>query len=807
MRFTYFWPGWAIALGIAIAIGVTVFIYLRLNHPVQPTHRFLLIALRSTAVTLLLGCLLAPVVIEKKDITPPTHLSVLVDTSQSMKLVDGGTTSRLSQVNHLLFGEMNTFLQALSKRFKVHVYPFDTELHQPLTGTEPFALNPTGALTDIGTAVRQAAAEWKGQQHAGIVLITDGVQNANPLSLESVDALQTPIYPIGVGAVEPPKDIQIQRIEVSPMAYTGHEHAIRVTVVQTGYTGQTTRLSLRSENGEMDTKSITPENSERKTVNSNTLVDAVTLTLAGEPPAPDEMRTSTKQVIELKLTPEIAGCFQYTVTLPAFDGELTAENNQKTFALKVVKATLNVFYLEGTPRWEHTFLKRALMRDPDIELTTALFSKKPPADSALKRLDGYYPGSSRFPDTREELFKYDALILGDIGAEHLTAAQQGFIVDFVEAAGKAIFFLPSRTALGRDGLINTALARLLPIEIPVTGCRVWDKEFRVQLTRAGAFHPMLQLGNTPDRNVALWHGLPALSRLFRQFRLRSGATVLLEKGISRVSPYSPSSHPLRADGARQEFNVGRTPNRDAVLIFQRAGLGKSLLIAAEGLWNWDFGETDLRIYPQFWAQAIRWMATTTPTDAQRLYLTTDASTYAIGDTVSVTAQVYSETGSNLGTAQNALQAGTTVQIEVVPPEGAPFPLRVGHATTDATTADNRYTAQFEAQHKGTYRIRATSTASHSVSTGDETAIYVQPQLVELEAPQRNDSLLNQLAAQTGGSYVAIAEADQLPEKIVDVQVPVFVNEARDIWAHPLLLIGIVAMLGTEWFLRKRIGLT
>ncbi|MDE0685583.1 MAG: hypothetical protein OXI63_21865, partial [Candidatus Poribacteria bacterium] len=87
MRFTYFLPGWAVVLGIGIVIGVTVFVYLRMTHPMHPRYRFLLIAMRICAASILLCCLLAPVIIEKKDITPPTHLSILVDTSKSMNLV------------------------------------------------------------------------------------------------------------------------------------------------------------------------------------------------------------------------------------------------------------------------------------------------------------------------------------------------------------------------------------------------------------------------------------------------------------------------------------------------------------------------------------------------------------------------------------------------------------------------------------------------------------------------------------------------------------------------------------------------
>ena len=797
MRFTYFWPGWAVALGIGIAISITVFVYFRVARPMHPRYRVLLVVLRIFAASILLGCLLAPIVIEKRDITPPTHLSILVDTSRSMELVDIPTgeipKSRLSQVNQLLSDVPREFLQALRDRFEVHLYPFDTGLHQsvPLVqdvDAEMPQFEPEGALTDIVGAIQEAAATWKGQQTAGIVLITDGGHNSGQFPLAAITGLGVPVYTIGVGAAEPPKDIQIQHVDYAPIAYTDHESIIRVNVVQTGYTGKTTRLALREAKG-------------------NTLIDAATLTFGANSQTSTEPltestqpNTTTKQVVELKLTPQTEGSFQYTVTLPALDGELTDANNQKTFSVKVVKAKLNVFYLEGRPRWDYTFLKRALERDPDIEATYAILSRsksrQTPTDTAIKRLDGYYPQAApasetpRFPETSAELSKYDALILGDLGEAHLTKAQQLAIVDFVETQGKPIIFLPSRNTLGVNGLRNTELAQLLPIDIPARGCRPQNTEFTVQLTQSGAFHPMLQIGERQSaqrsdtempvgNNATVWQNIPvSLSRSFSGFHLRGGATVLMENG--KGAP---------------------------ILILQRAGLGKSLLVAAEGLWNWDFAVKSFKdsryqtIYPRFWAQVLRWMAT--DTDDEKLYLSTDAAAYTIGDTAKVTVYLYSETYQR--------HTDAAVQIEVAPPEGAPFRLQIRSAvenTNENATSDigNLYTAQFELLQKGTYRIQAIGKTGNLRLGEDQIDIYAHPQLAELETPQLNETLLKQLAEQTGGAYFAMADARSLPVNVANVQNPVFVDAERELWSHPLILIAVVGLLGTEWFLRKRIGL-
>ena len=789
MRFTYFLPGWAVVLGIGVVIGITLLVYLRIAHAMHPRYRSLLVALRICAASILLCCLLAPVIIEKKDITPPTHLPILVDTSRSMQLIDPPTDetqmSRLDQVNSLLFNVEGQFLQSLRDRFEVHLYPFDIGLQQSTALPEDFnndsgpRFEPNGTLTNIRTSVREVATAWKGQQTAGILLITDGGHNSGEFPLDDITALEVPIYTVGVGSVEPPKDIQIQRIDYTPIAYTDHENVIRVTVVQTGYTGKTTQLSLRE-------------------VKSNSVVDAATLTF--EPPLnTTSAGTTTKQEIELKLTPQVEGSFQYTAELPVLDDELTDANNQKTFSVKVVKAKLNVFYLEGRPRWEYTFLKRALARDPDVEATCALLlrdtSKRfPPTDSLLSRLDGYYPqttpasGTARFPETLAELSEYDVLILGDLGEEHLTTTQQRAIVDFVEVQGKSVIFLPSRRMLGVNGIRRTALAGLLPIDIPVNGCRRHDTESTVRLTRSGEFHPMLQLMDTAvleTSSAVLWRNMPALSRTFSGFRLRGGATLLMETGEGRP-----------------------------ILILQRAGLGKSLLVAAEGLWNWDFGANTFKdtryhdLYSRFWAQTLRWMATNT--DDEKLHLTTDKMTYSIGDTATVTASLYSE-------VYRTTQTDATVQFEVVPPEGTPFQLQIRGVSESAgespspsdVIADtgNLYTTQFTLLQNGTYRIRATAKSGSQTLGEDQVDIFVHPQLAELAAPQLNEDLLKSLASETGGAYFSIADAESVPENIADVQNPVFVDAERDLWTHPLILITVVGLLGTEWFLRKRIGLT
>ena len=759
MRFIYFLPWWIVAIGLAIVAGVTAYAYLHLRRPLSRRLRFFLIGLRISAASILLLCLLGPVLIERKDITPRTNLLILTDTSQSMGLedveLDGQQIHRLTLVNRLLFDLSSQFLPDLANRFEVHRYRFDTQPQQLIESIEP--LEAKGGLTDIASSIQSVLKEWRGQPLAGVVLITDGAHNASTFQIENVTDMQIPIYAVGVGNLQQPKDLKISKIEVSPVVYMEHDVPVRIAVQHMGYAGSKIRLSLVQVADSVH--------------GGNRVVDAASITLTSQP----------TQVVEFTLNPQEEGSFQYVASVPILPDELTPENNEKVFPLKVVKTKLQILYIDGLPRWEYTFLKRTLERDPNIDPTCIILSSRTRNQlrgTLLERSSGYYPQTTelhrvpRFPETLDELLAYDVLIIGDLRATALTQAQQSAIVDFVEKHGKAIIFLGGRNSLGVNGLKKTPLEGLLPILIPTNGCFPRDEDFGPQLTHQGTYHPITRLGDTQTRVEAIWRDLPALSRWFGGFRLKGGATTL---AIHR-QPRSEKSMP--------------------VIIFQRSGLGKSLLIAAEGLWNWGFGVWSFKdeddTYLRFWGQAIRWMAT--QADAKQINLTTDLTTYSVGDEVQITVYAYDESYQPLGDA--------SLKIEVTPSDGKSFQVR----TAASSQIPGGYTAQFRANQKGNYQIRASEGLTSSSLGEDSTEIFVQSPLAEFENPQLNERLLKQLAEKTGGVYTSIVEAESLPEKISDVQERVFATQERDLWDTPIVLILVVGLLGAEWFLRKRRGL-
>ena len=65
--------------------------------------------------------------------------------------------------------------------------------------------------------------------------------------------------------------------------------------------------------------------------------------------------------------PAQPGIQRHTVEIPVRDGEIVTDNNRRTFIVDVVpRQELMVLFLEGRPRPEFAYIKRALERDDGI---------------------------------------------------------------------------------------------------------------------------------------------------------------------------------------------------------------------------------------------------------------------------------------------------------------------------------------------------------------------------------------------------------------------------------------------------------
>ncbi len=721
MQISYSFPWWLALLFLIPSIGIIAFFYFRTDKPLRGHTRFILIALRSIAIGLILFCLLEPMIIAHQETQRKGNLLILVDNSQSMNIKDQEGNSRIESIRKILANDETSSIKnnisELSKHFNVRLYQFSSSA----TAVEKLSLNADGSQTDIGNSLTKAIREWRGQPIAGIMLITDGANNsgADPVIIAQQSGI--PVYTVGVGSKTSSKDIQISMVSANPIAYTDHILPIKVSIKSQGYDGKEIRVSL---------------------VQENVLKDTISLRLNSK---------EGEQVVNLQFKPQQEGTLKMRVSIPAEPDEYNKQNNSFPFLVRVIKTKLKVLYIEGRPRWEYTFLKRALQRDPNLETTFMIANKQ----------NTFYPISDRnsFP---EKLTLYDVIILGDISPSFFKNEQLNAIKAYIENTGGSLLLLAGEDSLGKGGFTESSLKELLPIEEP----KLIKGTFNPILTQYGQIHPVTRLSDDQTENNAIIRDLPAIYQFYASAKIKSGSIVLLES-------QQESGKPL--------------------IVFQRYGKGIVMLVTTDNTWQWAFAGYPFGIddshYRKLWSGAIRWLASA-KNQADKINVETDKQSYYKYEKVRIVAYIYNENYEPIDDAQIKAQvqgtAGNTYDIVFV------------------SEGNGRYIAEFKPILDGNYKVDISAQRKEIPLGKGSTEFIVQSIALEMQDTQLNERLLKEIALVSGGDYYHINDIDQLNIKEVnDVIVSTVENT---IWDNIYVFISAIIFLSAEWFLRKRNGL-
>jgi uncharacterized membrane protein len=428
-----------------------------------------------------------------------------------------------------------------------------------------------------------------------------------------------------------------------------------------------------------------------------------------------------------------------------------------------------VLYLEGEPRFELKFIRRAVEEDRNLQLVTLLRSAK---DKFLRMsVDDSLELAAGFPKTREELFQYRAIVLGSIEASFFTVDQLRMLSDFVSVRGGGLLVLGGRRALAEGGYAGTPLSDALPIELgpapsaPDSGAI----EVVVEPTAAGALHPATQLAPNDSATAALWRQVPPLTMVNDLGRPKPGATVLLSGVV---------------EGERRPRPL---------LIFQRYGRGKAITFAVQDSWLWQMHAKvtveDLS-HETFWRQLLRWLVSDVPDRLEVLAVDEGAIDEGIPLRVTVSDSAFIRTN------------GAAVRATVAAPNGersdVPFEW--------ATDRDGEYKATLVPAVNGLHEVRPTSVVGRDTLVGAPAFVRVAEPVAEYFGAQMRPAVLRQFAEETGGKYYPASEALRVAEDIVYTSSGATVIERMDLWDMPLIFLILAGLVSAEWLLRRRRGL-
>ena len=729
----------AVLIGLALAI-VALFTYTRVRPRGGPRERLILGAMRVAVIALVIFCVLRPVLVVSEAVPQRNVVGVLVDDSRSMRIADLDGATRADIIKGLLGSKDSSLFAALAEKFVVRLFRFSGDGERV---TQLGDLTYDGARTQLGPALEGARQELTGVPLSGLVLVSDGADNSQGSLNEAVMSLgarRVPVFTVGVGRERFTRDIEVSRVEAPRSVLEGASLVVDVMVAQRGFDGDKVQLIIEDGGRIVNTQSVT-------------------LSADGEA-VPVRVRVPTSE----------PGARVLTFRIPPQPGEMVTQNNSQQAVITVSSRREKILYVEGEPRYEMKFLRRAIEDDKNLQLVTLQRTAENKflrlsVDDSLELLAG-------FPRTREELFTYTGIVLGSIEASFFTGDQLRMIADFVSERGGGLLVLGGRQALAEGGYAGTPVAEVLPVELtqPREGTPPALTELKADVTPPGAIHAATQIAPSESASVKRWKAMPPVTTVNRVGRSKLGATTLLT-------------------GTPTEEG-----ERSIVLAFQRYGRGKAIVLPIQDSWMWQMAaeiEVEDMTHESFWRQRLRWLVSDVPS---RVMVAAAADHVSPGDAVELVAEVsdksFLKVNNAEATARLTAPSGT---VKEVPLEWS-------------VTRDGQYRGVFTPTEKGLHRVEVrTRTATDSAASGpsyfaaaDLTTEYFG---AEMRAP-----LLRRIADETGGRFYTRETVASLPRDIVYTEAGNTVLDRKDLWDMPIIFLLLLGLITAEWGYRKRRGL-
>ena len=466
--------------------------------------------------------------------------------------------------------------------------------------------------------------------------------------------------------------------------------------------------------------------------------------------------------VRVRFTATEAGPRVFRLKVAPQPGEVVTQNNQRDVQIDIRDRRERMLYYEGEPRPEMKFARRAIQDDQNLQLVTLQRT----AENKHFRLDIDPAGvelAAGFPKTREELFAYRGLVLGSVEASAFTADQLRMIAEFVDVRGGGLLLLGGHRAFAEGGYAGTPVAEVMPVTLAKGNDAL--VHLRVHPTRAGEAHAVTQLGDTEQASAERWKSMPQLTSVNQIDAIKPGATVLLS-----------------ATDDRRRDRV--------VLAYERYGRGKSIAFPVQDSWKWQMDATisvEDQTHENFWRQLLRWLVDGVPDGVEPRTLTDRVEP---GQPVVLTADVVDQRFVELNDA--------TVVAHVTSPAG-----RKTDVPLQWTGERNgQYRASFPTSEGGWYEAKVDAVREgKSVGTG-VAHVRAVPDDAEYFDAAMHAPLLKRIAQDTGGRFYQADAMSTLPEDLKYSGRGVTAVEERELWHMPALLIALVAVVCTEWGLRR-----
>lgn len=455
--------------------------------------------------------------------------------------------------------------------------------------------------------------------------------------------------------------------------------------------------------------------------------------------------------LSFSVSHEEPGQFEYAFRIAPVANEKELSNNTATTYLNVISERIRILEIEGKPFWDSTFLRRSFARNDkfDIDSLVAFTGERV---RPIRSNPDHKEEDLKPPAKLEDLMPYNMVVLGREAERVIGTDGLQVIEKWVKERGGILIF--SRGA-GWTGEI-ASLNELEPIHWETSSARGVRLEVTPQAGSVSAF------------------------RLLRE--------VSAADEFPEVIAF-PSSGPPKTLSATFSVAGDQSP----AVVYRRYGSGQTLSLGVGNLWRWVFNpraEYDNNAYDRFWDQLALWLLSNGGMSPIEGYsLRAETANVPLGEVVRL----------RLSARGKELPA-TPPTIEILKDNQA-----VTNVTMSPGVDDGPMTADFTPRDTGRYAARLTIPGAQQPLTARFMVFRDQLESIETSLDRH---YLEQLAKATGGQLIDSAEIGPIAADLLrgSGEQPPLVRRIP-LWDRPWVYILICFLLASDWYARRRWGLT
>ncbi|MFP4580643.1 MAG: glutamine amidotransferase [Candidatus Sumerlaeia bacterium] len=737
---------------VAIAFVMPALLVFRSSSIRSRRMQWLLFCLRLCAVLLLVIVLANPVRrIERETPKLRDQHVFLVDTSESMSLEK--PEARLAQVRKII----QPVLRSGEFAANTHLFKFDTDLKPPVVNDQVLTMMATGPVTHLGESLASLLEATSDPELlggiAGIYVCSDGQLHDREYLGEAVRLATrygVPVSAIPAGSDRKIFNAAIQNCLVDRQAPPQTELPVRVLVKAQDTSSQTATLTLTDKRDQIV--------AQKEFVLSDGISEQELLIETG----------SISSDYSLRLTP--------------MADEAVLIDNNFDFRVDIVHPRIRVLYMEGSnhpdPNWrdvmEYELMEQAFLETGNIDVEVFTVDIQMGVGGRLYNVRATNEG---YPETREELYKFDVVICSDINRFIFSEEQLEWTRDLVSERGGGFCMIGGHTSFGAGGWDRTVWEQLIPVDMETFGAGYVEQIIYPNIPEEAREHPIWQIVSDPAENEEILETHPPFRGTNLVNRAKPAATVL-------------ARHPSFSDMP--------------MICVQPYGKGRSMAFTSDAAGGWgsdyqtEWGEgsvglRDNRYYRQFWVNAVRWLAANSLNQhGVQLIANTEAASYRPGDMVKLRCTL---AAPDVSEARNYRVTARLV--------GLAGPEAILNYSTDTGEYEGSILLPEEIDRDDLRIMFRADPLDSGKVLEDELPLRIIQVAREFDDLDPDHEVLAELAEATDGRVIGDeGELEAVMRKNLEEQQKNKRVYTAPLWDNFWLWAVILALFSAEWFLRK-----